>query len=651
MKRYLVAFFVTIITLVSCSKDLDGDITNDDNAIDEVTTVLTFSSERPSLDISTKTAWDADLNGEGGIVWSNGDKIKIGFTFNGDWWAKTAPYASGNPSPNNKIMFYQSNGVAIDPDRHNIGTFTVPTSFTAPSTSGSFVFYSVYPGSLIENNQNGAPVVDINLHTIQTPAANSFDPATDILVGKSKTITPDEPGFPTETINLYWDRVVAHGNFTLKNFQGVQQGEIITKVVFTAQEGANLTGEQTVSIANGDVTGYRTSNVVTLKGTNLSFVTESGSKNLNVWLSVIPVTLTSLDVVVETNKATYHRSFTGIERTLEGNRRNTMGINMASATRTPKQQQYYWVRRDLAAITSDDVFVIVGHTTATGTASTYAMTNNNADADPVTIYGNKLVEPDTDIQWTLSRSGDNYTFYPSGSTNKWLYCIDDNDGLRVGTGANKAFTLTDNGYFSITYTTSGWFPRQVTRYLGIYRSQDWRCYTSINSYISSQYFTFYVRVDAASYTEYTSTFESGTTFTHQNTDYTNGGSFINTCDGLALTLTNINNSGNTVMYAGSRSSASVSTITTNDAIPEAINSVTLSITQWNKNYYNNLLLVVSPTSDFSSTTEYEFDGFAPGEVWATISAPAANMYYKIVIDMAAGNEDGFFQFDKIIYAE
>ena len=637
MKRYLLAIFATLLAVVSCSKDLDREQLDENNTIDEVKTVLTFTGERPQLDPSTKTAW----NGES-IVWSATDKIKIGFTYNGSWWGQNAAYASNAASPNNKIKFYQSNEVNIDSENPSIGTFTVPTSFTGSATSGDYVFYSVYPGSKIDNSQTNTARIPIILNPNQIPAANSFDAATDILVGKSKTITAT--GLPTDPLTIFWKRVVAHGNFTLKDFQGVEEGETISKVVFTAQEGANLAGKEELSITDGTFSGTATSNVITLDGTNLSFATEDGKTNLNVWLSVIPVTLTSLDVVVETNKATYHKSWASISKELKGNARNTMGIKMSDATRTAKTERYYWVRRDLDAITANDVFVIVEKT---GSSSTYAMSNDNGTANPpsaqsVTVSGNKLTtDPAERIQWHLTKDGDNYTFYPVGSETTWLYCTNTNNGVRVGTNANKTFTIND-GYLYHTATS---------RYVGVYSSSDWRCYTTTTGNIASQFLSFYVRVDEAAFAEYTVTFRNNTTFTQQNTDYYNGGSFVNTCDGLELTLTNVNNSNSTVMYAGSRYYATTATITTNDAIPEPIRTVTLTITEWNISYYNNLTLVVSPTSDFSSATEYEFDGFAPGDVWVTISEPEPYMYYKIVIDLKRGNSNGFFRFNKIVYAE
>ncbi len=638
MKRYLLAIFVTVLTVASCTKGLDEDIidgnnTNDNNAIDQVTTVLTFTGERPQLDPSTKTAWDAETES---IVWSANDKIKIGFTFNGNWWSQNTA-----ASQNNKIKFYQSNEVTIDSENSSIGTFTVPSGFKGSTTSGDYVFYAVFPGPKIDNDQTNTARIPITLNPKQIPAENSFDIQTDILVGKSRTVT--STGLPTEPLTIFWQRVVAHGNFTLKDFQGVEAGETISKVVFTAQEGANLAGIEYLSVTDGTFTGNQTSNVITLDGTNLSFATEEGKKNLNVWLSVIPVTLTSLDVVVETNKATYHKSWTEISKTLKGNARNTMGMNMANATRTAKTERYIWVRRDLSAITEHDVFVIVGDN-----GSTYAMTNDKGTgsaptAQRVTVSGNKLVgDPAERLQWHLTKDGDNYTFYPVGSTTTWLYCRNQDNGVRVGTNANKVFTLSGR-YLHNTATN---------RYLGIYKSRDWRCYDNTDNNISRQFTRFYVRVDdAASFTEYTTIFQRGTTFTTTVNNYT--GSFVNTCEGLSLTLTNINNSNSTEMYAGRSSSASVATITTNDAIPEAIRTVTLSLTDLDPDYCNSIKLIVSPTSDFSSTSEYRFSGYVPGDISATISDPETYMYYKIVIDLKSNwwSEDGFCRFNKIVYAE
>ncbi len=481
MKKYLFAITAALLSLAACNKEIVVDEPVNNNE----TTVLTFTSARPQFDADTRTSWNGSA-----IEWTaNVDKIKVGFTFDGDWWGQTEAYGAESESPNDHIKFYQSDAVTIDDTDACLGTFKVSKTFTGPTEEGDFVFYAVFPDKAIDNNnQDAAPVVNINLKSEQIPAANSFDGTADLMVGKSATIT--STGLPSAAIDLDWTRIVAHGLFTLKDFQGVEAGETITNVVFTAQEGANLTGEQTVSIADGTVTATsKSSNSITLEGTNLAFVTEDGKTNLKVWLSVIPARLTSLNVLVTTSKATYAREIPGIDKTLMGNACNKLGINMSTATRTA-QAEYDWVKKDLSAITADDVFVIVGNN-----GNNYAMTNDNGTgsapvAYEVMVSGNKLASnPAEKIQWTLTKDGSDYTFYPNGTTATWLYCTSGTGNkVRVGTNTDgKLFTLDDSGYLKNAYSN----------YLGVYNSQDWRCYSSTTTgNIAGQTFAFYVRTAA-----------------------------------------------------------------------------------------------------------------------------------------------------------
>ena len=168
----------------------------------------------------------------------------------------------------------------------------------------------------------------------------------------------------------------------------------------------------------------------------------------------------------------------------------------------PNAPQYEWVLTDLADLTSTDIFVIVGDN-----GSTYAMANDGGTGKPaavsVTIANNKLSNaPDDRLKWNISSNNGNYTFYPNGSTTTWLYCNDANDGLKVGTGDNKAFayeevTITNKEGHYLTIT-----PSSDKRYVCIYNSQDWRSYKSTG--IVKTNTTFYKRqvasTDPAVYT-------------------------------------------------------------------------------------------------------------------------------------------------------
>ncbi len=163
-----------------------------------------------------------------------------------------------------------------------------------------------------------------------------------------------------------------------------------------------------------------------------------------------------------------------------------------------------WVATDLADLETTDVFVIVGK----NASGYFAMSNDNGGSNPpaaveVTVADGKITtSPVADnIKWNISGDAtDGYTFYPNGSTTKFIYCTDTNNGVRVGkpqqtTTEIHAFTVTD-GYLTVGYSTP--------RYIGIYNSQDWRCYTSTtgNSNIKDQTFAFYKYTEGTTYSAY-----------------------------------------------------------------------------------------------------------------------------------------------------
>lgn len=142
-----------------------------------------------------------------------------------------------------------------------------------------------------------------------------------------------------------------------------------------------------------------------------------------------------------------------------------------------------WEKTDLANLTSDDVFVIVD-IESTGA---YAMSNNNGaskapTATKVTLSAdkNQITSAVTDvIKWTLDNNSGQYTFYPNGDKKKWLYCTDDNNGVRVGTEINNVFSpFAKNAYNGLK--NSG-----TNRYVGVYTSKDWRCYKSTTTNVKN----------------------------------------------------------------------------------------------------------------------------------------------------------------------
>lgn len=325
MKKSLLFIGAALLTFAACNRESVEPQINIGETID-----LAFTSVRPQLEVETKTEWNEALSA---IAWSNNDKIRVAYTLNDNWMGKEAAGTA---------KLYASGSVSIDTEDPTVGTFVVPVStsgFTNPGTNGTYVFYGLYPSTSVSSTDAAnAPVVSISVPSTQTPKANSFDPAADILVGKSKSLTVS--GIPTEAIEIDWTRVVAHGFLTFKDLKNVEEGETITEITLTAQDEANLAGSENVSLADGSFNASHASNKLVIEGTNLSIVSETVSgvamNNLKVWISILPETITSLDVDIETDKAHYTRSITGISKEFKQNAKNNLVINMGSATRTAK---------------------------------------------------------------------------------------------------------------------------------------------------------------------------------------------------------------------------------------------------------------------------------------------------------------------------
>lgn len=154
--------------------------------------------------------------------------------------------------------------------------------------------------------------------------------------------------------------------------------------------------------------------------------------------------------------------------------------------------------KDLTDISISDVIII---TMTTDAGVTYALYNaNGSSAAPTAVevlVSNRVISKASDeIKWNVNASGGEYVFYPNGTTSKWLYCTNTNNGVRVGTNTNKIFTVdVDSGYLKHTATS---------RYVGVFTTNpDWRCYTSTSTNIKDQTLAFYVESREVYYTTLT----------------------------------------------------------------------------------------------------------------------------------------------------
>ena len=146
-----------------------------------------------------------------------------------------------------------------------------------------------------------------------------------------------------------------------------------------------------------------------------------------------------------------------------------------------------WISTSFANLKAGDQVVIV----STKENNIYAMSNDKGSSNAptavaVTYSNGKLSkEPAENTIWYVGVDGENRTFSTEEGGAKCLYCTNANNGVRVGTGTNKLFSLDSSSGYLVNNGTG--------RYIGVYNNQDWRCYASVNNNIKEQTFDFFVK--------------------------------------------------------------------------------------------------------------------------------------------------------------
>lgn len=236
---------------------------------------------------------------------------------------------------------------------------------------------------------------------------------------------------------------------------------------------------------------------VASKEINLTFTGEAPrSSNFKLWFNVLPTKYTKMTLTVETTNNTL---------TISRNAKDPNGdlyeagklykvvkkeipadkwVKKGGETPVVKS----WIATDLADITATDEVVI---TMAKG-GKVYAMTSDkgtkdNPQAVTVTVKDGKLTEtPATNLIWNIANDKGNLTIYPKGLTDKWLYSASSGTDVKVGKS-------TTNNIFTLDAKTKYLYNTGAKRYLGVYNSTDWRCYTSSSTNIGGQTLCFYVK--------------------------------------------------------------------------------------------------------------------------------------------------------------
>ena len=238
-------------------------------------------------------------------------------------------------------------------------------------------------------------------------------------------------------------------------------------------------------------------------------------------------------------------------------------------------------------IKTNDVIIIVG--TKSGTA--YAMTNDGGTSNPpkpskVTISNNKITTTATNIIFTVTKNNDGTLTFANG-TNK-LYCTDTNNGVRVGTNTNNKFSFDT----SVDRLKN----EATTRWLGIYNTQDWRCYdTKSANNIKDTKTTFYRKVTAVQTVAVT-----GVSLYPTSLTLTEGDS-----ETLAATVAPANATDKTVTW--STSDANIATVSNGQVTAIAKGSATITVKTTDGNKTATCEVTVNPKPKYTVTWDVNGD--------------------------------------------
>ncbi len=153
---------------------------------------------------------------------------------------------------------------------------------------------------------------------------------------------------------------------------------------------------------------------------------------------------------------------------------------------------------DLARISDTTEVMIVDVTGSM--ALTSANGTNSAPTAVAVAINDDVISGDVDeaLLWNVHKVTDGYIFTVKGDNTKWLYTTDANNGVRVGTNEANIWTvdIVDGNYHGMKHNGTN-------RYIGVYNSQDWRAYTTVNNNIKNTQIEFFINGELPEQTQVT----------------------------------------------------------------------------------------------------------------------------------------------------
>ncbi len=311
---------------------------------------------------------------------------------------------------------------------------------TENTSATAFDYYALYPYSVwSEDNVTTKEYITLRFPSAQTPSAASADPNASVLFAKDMGHSVQ----PT-TMNFSFQHVAAYGKMTITGLP-MGSGEAVKSVTFSSPD-KDLAGTYRYyheTLESNSVVGSKSNSITA----NVEALAIDGTQDFTVWFACLPTTIdATFSVSVQTDANIYTREVTvPSDRPLEfvAGQVSTFGVDMSSAGLVEDYSGDYII----LAEQSGKYYAL---------ANTYEVDNKKKERLDAVLFeyngtDESILTDNSNVVWTVSKTGSNYTFAKDGKYLSWDGS--DNVALLSDTEYELVITKNSNNTYAISPAT------------------------------------------------------------------------------------------------------------------------------------------------------------------------------------------------------
>jgi hypothetical protein len=354
-------------------------------------------------------------------------------------------------------LFFDSTKSAKDAELENYGDDGDPAEFVGDVSvsTGDHTIYAFYPATTVFKKGSTDQKVELQVATVQRPAANTFDPSADIAVAKAYSI--NVTGNSVDIADMVFARLLSTIKVTVTESNGdIDPAETINAISITGE--ANLTGALVWDFVSEDATAASDNATVTadLAANPIAFGTP-------IYLLVNPATLAAgseLTVTVSTSAHEVTKTINNLPKDfvfplggiseLRINLDGDASVAVAPPVSEPTSgwslvKKLHWLRP------GDEVAIVAA---AHAVAMSTTQNSNNRGTVDVTVSDDIMTINNTVQRFTLENGtvANTYSFKSinGAQTNNYIYAASSSNNYMRSKAAKD-----DNASFSIVIDDSG----------------------------------------------------------------------------------------------------------------------------------------------------------------------------------------------------